>query len=247
MFSINFVYADTENKQTTESSEDEIVEEKIQAGGDVEFANENTIYKILYQNLSEDYDRLAATIYWAIGTIATVMLVIIGSGVYLNVKIYKAEFKLLENELKADIKENAITSQKKIEEAYESRIMKSNKELQDKLSKYEALFKGEIQNATKKLRQKIIQVESDLYRHRVQVCDVIPTRIRYLIQAVEVVFDNGDEHLVTYNLGDLIKILDDNKGHDTYDRNLLIELAKKISGKYETHSKDILSSLDNNK
>jgi len=58
-----------------------------------------TAYKLLYENQKETNDKILQTVYWSLGGILGVLLLIIGSNIYFNVRFNKKEVELITTEL----------------------------------------------------------------------------------------------------------------------------------------------------
>lgn len=100
--------------------------------------SETEAYKLLYENAKEVNNRILDTIYWALGGIATVILTLIGSNIFFNVRFNKKEV------------ENIAESQKLQIEDIKNKLLLENRE---KLIEFESITKNEIQNEMKKANE----------------------------------------------------------------------------------------------
>lgn len=100
--------------------------------------SEAEVYKLLYENAIEVNNRILDTIYWALGGIATVILTLIGSNIFFNVRFNKKEV------------ENIAESQKLQIEDIKNKLLLENRE---KLIEFEGITKNEIQNEMKKVSE----------------------------------------------------------------------------------------------
>lgn len=105
-----------------------------------------TAYKLLYENQKESNDKILQTVYWSLGGILAVLLLIIGSNIFFNVRFNKKEVELITTELLSRLEEAKNQYLNEINQKIESSttdLRKTIEEDKQELSKtYQELLKS---------------------------------------------------------------------------------------------------------
>jgi hypothetical protein len=66
---------------------------------------ESEAYKLLYENQKEANDKILQTVYWSLGGVLAVLLLIIGSNIFFNIRFNKKEVELITAEMLKKLEE----------------------------------------------------------------------------------------------------------------------------------------------
>lgn len=109
-------------------------------------------------------DKILQTVYWALGTIIIVLLVMIGAGWYTNFRIYKKDLDGIRIELKDSIRGEEATLSASLREQTE----KLTRSLTDKQKKEIDSAKKALSGELGELQERIVRLEIQMKQHEAQ-------------------------------------------------------------------------------
>ncbi len=147
-----------DNSKLANKSSVEITE----VGPKVDALTDKNYYKLLYENSVESNNRIISTMQWALGLVATFMLILLGSQVFFNYRISKEETASIRSDLeeqvatlKLDLVNKLNTTINENERTIASTLQESEDKLtisiQNKLEQNEKLFNAINENINKDL------------------------------------------------------------------------------------------------
>jgi hypothetical protein len=136
--------------------------------------------------IMRNYDeRLISTVYWALGGMITVVIVIVGVGWYTNFRIYERDKSAIRQELlsllREDIRSTIEASSAKTRAELESAVTSRAAESENKIAK--------LQKELNHARYKLLQIEADKHESESVYRNVLRTYVEMIRVAQELEYD----------------------------------------------------------
>lgn len=203
---------------------------------------EETLLRSQLDTISEYSDKMVNTVYWSLGIVFSVALLIAGFSWYTNFKMYQKDIKDLKESLNNEI------NQKKteIDLAIEKDRQKTNDFILDAIND---VFEKKITNFDSKIKnlnsyininkQNITEHDARLW----DLKDVDENAIRYYFDALELSIENG-ELRATHLLDKILAMVTNMDSVSTYDVGNFEQILRQLSDKHSVLVKKIHEQID---
>jgi hypothetical protein len=146
------------------------------------------------------YDqRLLETVYWSLGGMFTVVIVIVGVGWYTNFRLYERDKSALRQDLLLSIKDD---TRKEIESA----ARQAHKELREAIDPASTKSNSDLH----RLSREVKGIKYDLYEletSQQEINRVYNNVLRSYIKMIEVAQAMGQDYFISRTLGDVVRVL----------------------------------------
>lgn len=199
------------------------------------------------------YDALLSTVYWSLGVVAGIAILLVSYGWVTNFRIYEREQKALKDELLTLIaneqaesrrifSEKAVGLHETIGTTMQELTKSEFKALKSEISSIRAEFRGLMDDAN----IEIVKLHRDSWRAQ----DVRSNAVLESLEILEIAQRIGSDWRISETLDeiktDLEVIADKSKGHalDSDTTKELVKLLKKCGPHYEISARAIFALLD---
>jgi hypothetical protein len=122
--------------------------------------------------LMREYDaRLLGTVYWSLATVATLALILVGFGWYVNFRVYERDKASLLHELKALVRENLAKSESELQGTHRHAITKLSEELRISVERDQQSFRHDVDDKVAALKSEIDGAKCELCAVNFTLCE----------------------------------------------------------------------------
>ncbi len=224
------------------------IEEKIHVSNEVESEDngELFIYKMLYDELKTDYNNLASTIYWAIGTIFTLGLAIVGGNYYLNKKVYDADYKLLKHEVVNEVIDKNEELKKELLESIENKLIAIESNYKNNFEKNLELYDERFIQYKENIEFLKNEIDVNFNKVELDLKEQSNNLLEKIYQTEKKSYENHIEALIMIDVAEAAswkdKSLNGNVIH-AYVRAILKAVDNNISSRIELNLNEVVKTL----
>ena len=214
-------------------------------------------YKQMVENLKDSNEKILETVYWSLGGILGIIIVILGSNIFYNFRINKNEMENIKNALSLSLEEtknknleiiqkNAQDQIKNISENFHYNVNNFDKKLkqtEEKLIDMISNLKSEFFEKESSITNKFALLHSEIVGHTADLWglkDVPVNALKY--ETEKAILDIELKQPIESSLSNIYEYLDKITSISTFSQSDVIKLIEKLPDKYSVH-KDKLQNI----